>query len=260
MPSMQTILHPTDFSESSRHAFQTACSLVKDQNSRLIVLHVVPPFTGPVPVEPVPNPLVPAESQEFLSGRFSWPQPSDPKILVEHRVAEGEAAEQILQLAKALPCDLIVMGTHGRTGLSRFLTGSVAEQVLRKAGCPVLAVKTPLPETPSAPLETRAKPAEILGVEPLGVALANARTRTLARTDEFEILRLIVPAGRQIPEHKAKGALIVQCLEGRVAFTALGKTQNLESGDLLYLPAGETHSIKGLEDASLLLTVLLPKG
>src|SRR5579872_4116234 len=73
MPSIQTILHPTDFSESSRHAFETACSLVKDGSTRLIVLHVAPPFTGPIPVEPAPNPLVSAESQDFLRGRYTWP-------------------------------------------------------------------------------------------------------------------------------------------------------------------------------------------
>jgi quercetin dioxygenase-like cupin family protein len=113
---------------------------------------------------------------------------------------------------------------------------------------------------PSAPLEARAKLGEIIGVGPLGAALANARTQTLARTEELEIMRLIVPSGKEIPEHKAKGALIVQCLEGRVAFTSVGKTQTLHGGELLYLPAGEPHSVKGLENASLLLTVLLPKG
>ncbi len=257
---MPTILHPTDFSDNSRQAFETACSLVKNANDRLILLHVVPPFTGPLPVEPVPNPLVPAESQAFLSGRFAWPQPSDPKILVEHRVAEGEAAEQILQLAQALKCDLIVMGTHGRTGLSRFLTGSVAEEVLRKAACPVLAVKNPLPETTSAHLESQAKPGEILSVGSLGAALASSKTRILAKTGEFELRRLIVPAGKELSEHKAQGALIVQCLEGQVAFTALGMTQTIQGGELLYLPAAEPHSVKGLQDASLLLTVIMPKG
>jgi quercetin dioxygenase-like cupin family protein len=51
----------------------------------------------------------------------------------------------------------------------------------------------------------------------------------------------------------------VHCLEGRVALTALGKTQNVETGMLLYLPEGEPHTVKGIENASLLLTVLLPK-
>ena len=60
-------------------------------------------------------------------------------------------AGYILRIAREIPSDLIVMGTHGRTGLSRLLMGSVAEQVLRQAPCPVLTVKTPFPETSPAP-------------------------------------------------------------------------------------------------------------
>ena len=258
MPSIQTILHPTDFSESSQHAFETACSLVKDSNTRLIVLHVGLPSTAPIPFETVPNPLVPAESQEFLKGRYTWPQPSDPRIIVEHRVAEGEVPHEILQLAKALKCDLIVMGTHGRSGLSRFLTGSVAEEVLRKAPCPVLAVKTPLPEAAAEP-ESRTNPGEIVDVRRSGPALTKMRVEKLVRAEEFEIKRLFIPAGKEIAEHKAQGTLIVECREGRVAFTALGKTQVLQSGELLFLPAGEPHSLKGIEDASLLVTLLAAK-
>ncbi len=69
----------------------------------------------------------------------------------------------------------------------------------------------------------------------------------------------MVPAGKEIDEHQAKGEIVVQCLEGRVAVTAFGKTQDLEAGQLLYLPTGEPHKLKGIENASLLLTVLLPR-
>jgi quercetin dioxygenase-like cupin family protein len=74
-----------------------------------------------------------------------------------------------------------------------------------------------------------------------------------------EVIRLIVPTGKQIEEHRAKGEILVQCLEGKVGFTAFGKTQRLEAGTLLYLPTGEPHTVKGIENASLLLTILLPK-
>ena len=104
-----------------------------------------------------------------------------------------------------------------------------------------------------------AKPGEVVDVRPLGSALASAQTKTLVRADQVEVIRLVVPAGKEIEEHKAKGEIVVQCLEGRVAFTAFGKAQNLESGKLLYLPTGEPHSGQGSEDASLLVTVLLPK-
>jgi quercetin dioxygenase-like cupin family protein len=104
-----------------------------------------------------------------------------------------------------------------------------------------------------------AKPGEVVNVRPLGAALATTGTRTLVKTKDIEVIRLIVPAGKEIPSHKAKGEIVVQCLEGKVAFTAFGKSQNLEAGQMLYLHTGEPHSVKGIEDASLLLTVLLPK-
>ena len=103
------------------------------------------------------------------------------------------------------------------------------------------------------------QPGEVLDVRPLGSALASAQTATLLRAEQVEIRRLVVPAGKEIAEHKAKGEIVVYCLEGRVAYTAFGKINNLEAGKLLYLPKGESHSVKGIEDASLLLTILLPR-
>jgi quercetin dioxygenase-like cupin family protein len=142
---------------------------------------------------------------------------------VEHRVAEGNAPGEILRLAQALRCDLIVMGTHGRTGLDRLLTGSVAEEVLRKAICPVLVVRMPPSETPPAEGEARLKPGDVVDVRPLGAVLASAKTRTLAKADGLQIVQLVVPAGKEIQEHKAEGELVVHCLEGRVILAALGK-------------------------------------
>jgi quercetin dioxygenase-like cupin family protein len=104
-----------------------------------------------------------------------------------------------------------------------------------------------------------AKPGEIVDARPLGPALPSSQTTTLVRAEQVEVIRLVVPTGKEIAEHKAKGEIVVQCLEGRVAFTAFGKTQNLGAGMLLYLPTGEPHSVKGIDNASLLLTVLLPK-
>ena len=78
------------------------------------------------------------------------------------------------------------------------------------------------------------------------------------KTKATEVIRLVVPAGKEIQSHKAKGEIVVQCLEGKIAFTAFGKTHDLETGQLLYLPAGEPHSVRGVEDGSLLLTILLP--
>ena len=95
---------------------------------------------------------------------------------------------------------------------------------------------------------------------PLGPALGGSKTTTLVITTDLQVIRLIVPAGKVIPLHKAPGEITVQCLEGRVAFTAEGQTQELTAGQLLYLTADEPHALTGLEDTSLLVTLLLPKG
>lgn len=102
-----------------------------------------------------------------------------------------------------------------------------------------------------------ASPGEIVDVRPLGAALAATVTRTLVKTGAMEVLRMVFPAGKVIPTHEAKGEIIVHCLEGRIAFTACGMTNELEAGHLLYLPAGEPHSLRGIEDGSLLVTILL---
>ncbi|MFI5454928.1 MAG: universal stress protein [Isosphaerales bacterium] len=167
MPAIQTILHPTDFSENSRYAFQTACALARDYQATLLVLHVMMPSVSPLMEEPPPDPLRSAESQQSLA-KLPWPQPSDPRIRVEHRLAEGDPAEEILRLTEALHCDLVVMGSHGRTGLRRVLTGSVAEEVLRKAVCPVLVVRTPLRAAPDAATEATANPGDPIECGPSG--------------------------------------------------------------------------------------------
>jgi nucleotide-binding universal stress UspA family protein/quercetin dioxygenase-like cupin family protein len=242
MPGIQMILHPTDFSENCRPAFQTACALARDYRATVLVLHVMMPSVSPLLQGPLPDPLRSVESQEDLA-QLPWPRPSDPQIRVEHRLAEGDPAEEILRLSEAQHCDLVVMGSHGKTGLERLLIGSAAEEVLRKAVCPVLVVKTPLRATPDAEPEPTANPGDPVDVRPLGNSLAAAHTRTLVRTSAVEVVRLIVRVGQEIPQHKSEGEIIVHCLEGRVAFTALGKTQVLEAGRLLDLPAGEPHAL-----------------
>ena len=106
--------------------------------------------------------------------------------------------------------------------------------------------------------DPHANPGEVVDVRPLGPALATTATRTLVKTGAVTVVRMVILAGKEIPTHTAKGELVVQCLEGKIAFTACGKTSDLEAGHLLYLSAGEPHSLRGIEDGSLLLTVLVP--
>jgi nucleotide-binding universal stress UspA family protein len=139
---IRTILHATDFSEQSQHAFAAACSLARDHGSRLVVLYVRAPSAagygemGPIVADPV---WTPADVKAALDALH----PPDPGVEVEYRVAEGEPAAEVVRLARVLAANLIVMGTHGRTGLGRLLLGSVAEAVLRRAPCPVLTVRAP---------------------------------------------------------------------------------------------------------------------
>ncbi len=102
-----------------------------------------------------------------------------------------------------------------------------------------------------------AKPGELIDIRPLGAELAHSITTTLVKTKTLEIIRLVIPAGKDIPVHHTQGEITVQCLEGRVAFTAGGRTQELGPGQLLYLAGKQTHALRGIEDASILLTILL---
>ena len=102
-----------------------------------------------------------------------------------------------------------------------------------------------------------AHPGEVVDIRPLGSALADAKTSTLFKTEKMEVIRMVMPAGKEIPEHEGPNEIIVQCLEGKIAFTTMGKTEELEAGQLLFLAAKEPHSVKCIEDASFLLTILL---
>lgn len=148
MLAIKTILHPTDLSERSDFAFRLACSLAHDYGARLIVVHVAePPMAvyGDGLVLPAPE-----ATKEPLRAKLCERLPQDPQVGVEHRLLEGDAAIEILAVATEAKCDLIVMGTHGRRGLSRLLMGSVAEEVVRKAPCPVVTVKAPASQVRAA--------------------------------------------------------------------------------------------------------------
>lgn len=101
---------------------------------------------------------------------------------------------------------------------------------------------------------------EVFDVRPLGPALTDRETTALIDTGGLEVVRLIVPRGTEIPTHKTQGDVTVQCVEGRVAFTAGGVARELTAGQLLYLQGAQSHSVLGIEDASLLMTIVLPRG
>jgi nucleotide-binding universal stress UspA family protein len=144
MLPIHTILHPTDFSTRSKSAFDLACAVARDYDARLVVLHVKPPELMGGEVHALIT--TPAEVDRELRAELDKLQPHEPSTKIERVLKQGDAPTEILRLAKEISSDIIVMGSHGRTGLSRLLMGSVAEAVSRKAYCPVLTVKHPFAE------------------------------------------------------------------------------------------------------------------
>jgi len=102
-----------------------------------------------------------------------------------------------------------------------------------------------------------AKPGELIDLMPLGSAVTSTKTATLAKTSDLELIRLVLPAGKVIPEHKVAGELSFQCLEGEIEFTACGKTQLLHAGMLLWLSGTEPHAVRAVTNASALVTIVL---
>ena len=136
------ILFPTDFSPASESALRWATSLARDTGARLLIVHVEEPPTAYVGGDyAIPETTAPARHE--LAKLLALVVPFDQGISYEHRILLGDPAPEIVKLAEEEKVDLIVLGTHGRTGLSRLLMGSVAEHVVRRADCPVLTVKHP---------------------------------------------------------------------------------------------------------------------
>jgi len=142
------ILFPTDFSMLGRTALEMATSLARDRGAKLLIVHVEEPpmaYGGGELYYGIDEP-----DREELKRMLAEVVPTDPAIAYEHRLMMGSPATAIVQLAEKERVDMIVMPTHGRTGLVRLLMGSVAEEVVRKAKCPVLTVKSSVPAADEA--------------------------------------------------------------------------------------------------------------
>jgi nucleotide-binding universal stress UspA family protein len=165
---LKTILVPIDYSEHSTVALQWGASLAQHYGAQLLLLHIVPKAVEELPpsgsgsgsliapsyAERLVTPggtssaegllidhVAQAETALAALARTQLPAPVPATV----RVAVGRPAEEILRVAEEAGVDLIVMGTHGRTGLRHVLMGTVAEAVERTAGCAVLTVKAPAP-------------------------------------------------------------------------------------------------------------------
>jgi nucleotide-binding universal stress UspA family protein len=125
---VKKILYPTDFSSYSSQAYFHALGLAENYGASLTVVYVHPERSG---------------NEKRLREQLEQVRPGNPKIPVSHVLLEGDPATEITRFAADAGIDVIVIGTHGRTGPDRLALGSVAEKVMREAPCSVLVVKLP---------------------------------------------------------------------------------------------------------------------
>ena len=145
---VKRILCPVDFSDSSDHAMRYAAALAGTFGADLTLLHVVAPVVAALPGETALPDMLQTNIDELVEAcrkrlELTVDTLAADGLTVQHKVVNGVPFIEIIRYAREAETDLIVMGTHGRTGLGHLLIGSVAERVVRKAPCPVLTVKHP---------------------------------------------------------------------------------------------------------------------
>ena len=153
MTAIKRILCPVDFSEFSRHALDSAVAIARHEHAAVTALHVVPPphaVYPPIgPAAYVPYVYTVEDLQEFQKTLERFVAAADYPVAAV--AVEALVVDEILKRAADLAADLIVMGTHGRSGFDRLLLGSVAERVLAKATCPVLTIPRRAADVAPAP-------------------------------------------------------------------------------------------------------------
>jgi len=146
---IHSILLPTDFSDCANYALSYAASLARTFGASIICVNVIEPIVPTVGYSGLTEPLPIADITEQLEDSAERELPKLAEcdecagLNIEELVVHGEAASEIVRVAREREIDLIVIASHGRTGLGRILFGSTAEAVVRHASCPVLVVKPP---------------------------------------------------------------------------------------------------------------------
>lgn len=152
---LRKVLLPTDFSGCANYAMSYAASIARATGATIICVHVVEPIVPAVGYTGLAEPMPIADISEQLedSAERELPQLAECEefngLDVEEVIVHGDAAAEIVRVAAEQEVDLIVVSSHGRTGLGRILFGSTAEAVVRHASCPVLVVKPPPQEEES---------------------------------------------------------------------------------------------------------------
>ena len=152
---LRKILLPTDFSGCANFALPYAAAIARATNAAIICVHVVEPVVPAVGYTGLAEPMPIADISEQLedSAERQLPKLAECEectgLNVEEIIVHGDAAAEIVRVAGEQEVDLIVISSHGRTGLGRIIFGSTAEAVVRHATCPVLVVKPPHQEEPN---------------------------------------------------------------------------------------------------------------
>lgn len=181
MTEFKRILCPVDFSDASTHALQHAVAVARWFKSHVTGLHVTrPEFVFEPPIlfaERGGLKALPVDRDELFVRLNDFMQPAiDARVPWSARIDEGVPAVRILDCARSMPADLIVMGTHGRGGFEHLVLGSVTEKVLRNAGCPVMTVPPRAATAAKLPFTRLLCPIDFSGasIEALNVALSLA--------------------------------------------------------------------------------------
>lgn len=138
MIRIQNVVYPTDFSSYSNQAYFHAVALAEQYGASLTVVFV---YNAAVDEQ--------NRGKDYWERQLTEVRPSNAKVPVRHAFLEGDPATEIVKYATAHHSDVLVIGTHGRTGVDRLVLGSVAERVMREAPCSVLVVKLPKGGRPS---------------------------------------------------------------------------------------------------------------
>ena len=140
---VRSILVPTDFTENSRSALRYASELARRLDASITALHVIPDeeVAGVYIQKRSPERIKEIQGEVEKEFEKFVPEDIESSVQVQRQVRVGEPYVEIIRHTKEGGVDLIVMATHGRSGISHTLLGSVAEKVVRRAGCPVLTVK-----------------------------------------------------------------------------------------------------------------------
>ena len=100
---------------------------------------------------------------------------------------------------------------------------------------------------------------ELIDLRPLGAPLDDSQSTTLLRDEQLKVMRLVMPAGKELHDHAVEGPITMQCLEGEIEVTAHGSSKTMRAGDLMYLGSKVPHSLRATEDASILVTIVVER-